>query len=1821
MKTTQHFLCLRLSMTASLGLWAATGALAQFSGGGSGTAQSPYIIKTDEDLNTVRSFVGTAHSDKHFRMGGDVDLTTYLSGKSDGWNPIGNSTTTTFAGNFHGGGYKVTGLTINRTSMDYVGLFGYSTGSIDSLGVEGTSITGKTDVGGLIGCNAGTVSSCHATVNVTGANAGGLIGYNTDTVSSCYATGNVTGTDNAGGLIGYSYIGAVSSSCYATGNVTAIYRSGGLIGYNVNSTVSKCYATGNASSTYASSSTTSSGGLIGYSISGAVSNCYATGSASVSSSSSSYSSYRNVGGLIGYFTGAADKTVTCCYSTGLPAGTATNKGASIGYCNDASYISACYYNVDVTDALPAVGNTTTSNVTGLTTGAMKYKALYVGWDFDDVWAIREGLTYPFLRDNIPVDKVCAGSTTTYEVDEGKADYVWAVTGGSILLGQSTNQIVVEWGSGESGRVSVTHSGGALARDVTISALPAQPSISGSMKAPAGSTATYATAEGMSSYTWTVTGGSITSGQGTSAVQVAWGCTPGEDSVKVNYANAAGCAAALPTDSVVTVTVNPAPRITGSKRPTGGATVSYSTDAGMSSYAWAATGGTITSGQSSATCSVKWSCAATDGQISVSYDNPNACVGAASTDSAVAVQDAAGPVIAGDMNPPSGSTRSYATTPGMSAYEWTVTNGTILSGSGTYSVSVRWSSDLTAGSIGVGYTNSNGCPATQPTDSTVTIRELSSDATLNGISAMVPGGDGVPGSNLTLTPAFHPDTTRYTLSVDNSLTSFSLSAVRHHTGASVSGEGTKSLSVGANTFSIVVTAEDNVTTKTYTVVITRERSSNARLRSITVNPSEQISLSPTFHPDTLSYTASVANSVSSISLTATAQHAEARVTGAGDKTLSEGVNTFSIVVRAEDSVTTKTYTVTVTRAESLPVSNILSENFEESISGWTVVNGGYTNKWFWGTATAASGSKSMYISNDNGTSNAYTFNSTSVVHFYRDVYFPPATGGYRLNFQWKGGGEVNYDYLAVYLVEATVTPSAGSTLSGTALGTYYGRSAWPQASITLPAASYSGTTKRLVFSWMNNNNNYGGNPPAAVDNIVVSAEGVAPQSDASLSSLTLSGGVALSPSFHANTTSYTASVANEVSSVTLTAAAKHAGAIVSGAGAKTLSVGPNTFYVVGTAQDGVSTKTYTVVVTRAGSSDAALSSLTLSNGIQLTPAFHTDTTAYAVSVPDTISSVTITAAAHHDSARVTGTGDKTLNEGINTFSIVVRAEDGVTTKTYTVRITRAEVLQLLSEDFEGGTAGWTIVNGSQTNKWVCGTATAASGSKSMYISNDNGTSNAYTLTSTSVVHFYRDVYFTPSTGSYQLSFQWKGMGQVSYDGMIVYLVEATVTPSANYALSGLELRSFKGYSAWQQASITLPAASYSGTTKRLIFSWWNDNSLGAQPPAAVDNILISKAVTPQSDASLSSLTLSSGVTLSPTFQATTLSYTASVANEVSSVTLTATPYITGASVAGDGAKSLSVGPNTFSIVVTAANGVTTRTYTVTVTRAPVTRTVTFNSDGGSAVEPQNVEVDSAAVRPANPTRAGHTFVNWYNGSEVWNFATPITANITLTAHWTAETYAVAFNLNGGSGVAPLPQSPSYGARVSKPADPSRAGHTFIGWWSGETEYDFNAPVAGSLYLTAKWIAATYTITFNAGGGTVSPPSKLVVYNEVVGTLPTPVRSGYDFTGWNAAQSGSGTRYDAKTVYAATDNITLYAQWVEGSATAVEATPVATLKVYPNPTTGVVTVENDGAEVHLYTLTGTLLLQTQESRIDLSPYASGVYLLTVGGKTAKIILISD
>ena len=172
---------------------------------------------------------------------------------------------------------------------------------------------------------------------------------------------------------------------------------------------------------------------------------------------------------------------------------------------------------------------------------------------------------------------------------------------------------------------------------------------------------------------------------------------------------------------------------------------------------------------------------------------------------------------------------------------------------------------------------------------------------------------------------------------------------------------------------------------------------------------------------------------------------------------------------------------------------------------------------------------------------------------------------------------------------------------------------------------------------------------------------------------------------------------------------------------------------------------------------------------------------------------------------------------------------------------------LTQDFESGFGSWTVVNDNQDNAWYVGTATAHNSNQSAYISQDNGVTNTYNHSSSSVVHFFRDITFPAGKTLITLAFDWKSNGEHStsndYDFMKVSLVDISTIPAAGTSLASGQIGIiYNNISYWQTANFRLPE-NLAGTTKRLVFSWENDNSDGSDPPAAIDNILFTADYAP------------------------------------------------------------------------------------------------------------------------------------------------------------------------------------------------------------------------------------------------------------------------------------------------------------------------------------------------------------------------------------------
>ncbi len=216
-------------------------------------------------------------------------------------------------------------------------------------------------------------------------------------------------------------------------------------------------------------------------------------------------------------------------------------------------------------------------------------------------------------------------------------------------------------------------------------------------------------------------------------------------------------------------------------------------------------------------------------------------------------------------------------------------------------------------------------------------------------------------------------------------------------------------------------------------------------------------------------------------------------------------------------------------------------------------------------------------------------------------------------------------------------------------------------------------------------------------------------------------------------------------------------------------------------------------------------------------------------------------------------------------------------------------------------------------------------------------------------------------------------------------------------------------------------------------------------------------------------------------------------------------------------------------------------------APKSYTVSFNTAGGSKIDGAKVFDGRTVECPANPTNAGFTFAGWFTeDAQEYDFATPVTDDLTLYAHWTASgdvttAYTVSFDTDGGT-PAIVDATVTCGETVVRPDDPSKDGFDFAGWFTKDgKKYNFNTPVTDNLTLYAHWSTISYTVTFNSAGGSAVASQK-VTRGDTVEKPANPTNEGFKFKGWYTEDA---KKYDFNTPV--TGDLTLYAHWtVDGDA---------------------------------------------------------------------------
>ena len=210
-------------------------------------------------------------------------------------------------------------------------------------------------------------------------------------------------------------------------------------------------------------------------------------------------------------------------------------------------------------------------------------------------------------------------------------------------------------------------------------------------------------------------------------------------------------------------------------------------------------------------------------------------------------------------------------------------------------------------------------------------------------------------------------------------------------------------------------------------------------------------------------------------------------------------------------------------------------------------------------------------------------------------------------------------------------------------------------------------------------------------------------------------------------------------------------------------------------------------------------------------------------------------------------------------------------------------------------------------------------------------------------------------------------------------------------------------------------------------------------------------------------------------------------------------------------------------------------------SPNTFTITFETNGGSVINPISANEGSTITPPTSPEKTGYTFDGWYSDSDLSTLASLSVMpnqNVVYYAKWQINAYTISFVSNEGSAVNPLTIDYQSSIVISQTSE--RLGYQFIGWYTDNSLtqlFNLTTMPANNITLYAKWQINTYTISFVPNEGSVVNPLTIDYQSSII-ISQTSVKLGYQFVGWYTDHSLTQL-FNLSTMPA--NNITLYAKW--------------------------------------------------------------------------------
>ena len=208
--------------------------------------------------------------------------------------------------------------------------------------------------------------------------------------------------------------------------------------------------------------------------------------------------------------------------------------------------------------------------------------------------------------------------------------------------------------------------------------------------------------------------------------------------------------------------------------------------------------------------------------------------------------------------------------------------------------------------------------------------------------------------------------------------------------------------------------------------------------------------------------------------------------------------------------------------------------------------------------------------------------------------------------------------------------------------------------------------------------------------------------------------------------------------------------------------------------------------------------------------------------------------------------------------------------------------------------------------------------------------------------------------------------------------------------------------------------------------------------------------------------------------------------------------------------------------------------------PITYTLTYTLNGGTATNPETYTIETETFTLNNPTKTGYDFAGWkLNGvgdaMMTVTIAQGSTGHLAYTATWTPTVYNIVYTMDGGTATPANPTTYTIETETFTLNNPTKTGHTFKGWkLNGEGDAMMEVTIAqgstGHLAYTATWQINKYTITFDSNGGSAVVPITQD-YGTTVTAPDNPTKPGYDFAGWTPALPATMPA----------ENITVTANW--------------------------------------------------------------------------------